>query len=88
MIFVLLVSPLLTSSLYICPSVGMPRMEPGVHLYSRKVLIQRHAGGLLPPWLRFMKGIVDSRDIPLNIRFVSTPLLCVVVISCTYVKLF
>lgn len=43
------------------------RQEPGVSLYSRKVLIQPKSKGLLPDWLRFVKGVVDSEDIPLNV---------------------
>ncbi|OAD71428.1 hypothetical protein PHYBLDRAFT_126154 [Phycomyces blakesleeanus NRRL 1555(-)] len=43
------------------------RMAPGVSLYSRKVLIQPKSKGLLPDWLRFVKGVVDSEDIPLNV---------------------
>ncbi len=46
---------------------GMARQEPGVHLYSRKVLIQPRAEKLLPEWMRFIKGVVDSEDLPLNI---------------------
>jgi HSP90 family molecular chaperone len=46
---------------------GMGRMEPGVALYCRKVLIQAKAKGLMPDWLRFVKGVVDSEDIPLNL---------------------
>lgn len=46
---------------------GMPRMEPGVSLFSRKVLIQHNAQALLPDWLRFVKGVVDSEDVSLNI---------------------
>ena len=46
---------------------GMARQEPGVHLYSRKVLIQPRAEKLLPEWMRFLKGVVDSEDLPLNI---------------------
>ena len=39
----------------------------GVALYSKKVLILSKANQILPRWMRFMKGIVDSEDIPLNL---------------------
>jgi HSP90 family molecular chaperone len=42
-------------------------MEPGVSLFSRKVLIQAKSKLLLPDWLRFIRGVVDSEDIPLNL---------------------
>lgn len=41
--------------------------ESGVSLYARKVLIKAHAKELLPRYLRFMVGVVDSEDIPLNL---------------------
>lgn len=39
----------------------------GVSLYSRKILIKSKAENILPKWLRFIKGVVDSEDIPLNL---------------------
>lgn len=46
---------------------GMPKIESEVHLYCRRILIQSKSKGLLPDWLRFLKGVVDSEDLPLNI---------------------
>lgn len=43
------------------------RKEEGIKLYSRKVLIQEYNKDLLPPYFRFVDGVVDSEDIPLNI---------------------
>jgi len=46
---------------------GLSRTEPGVHLYCNKILIQSKVKDLLPEYLRFVKGVVDSEDLPLNI---------------------
>jgi len=48
-------------------SMGLARSESEVHLYCRKVLIQSKAEQLFPEWCRFLKGVVDSEDLPLNI---------------------
>jgi TNF receptor-associated protein 1 len=45
----------------------MTRGESEVNLYCRKILIQPKSKGLFPEWLRFLKGVVDSEDLPLNI---------------------
>jgi HSP90 family molecular chaperone len=46
---------------------GMMTEASEVHLYSRKVLIKSKCGELLPNYLRFIKGVVDCEDLPLNI---------------------
>ena len=65
-------APLALQALLFVPArnfemLGMGRIESEVNLYCRKVLIQAHAKWLLPEWLRFLKGVVDSEDLPLNI---------------------
>ncbi len=47
--------------------VFSPRKEPGLKLYARKVLIQEFCNDLLPPYLNFIQGVVDSEDLPLNV---------------------
>ncbi|KAI8642592.1 Hsp90 protein-domain-containing protein [Parasitella parasitica] len=64
-------SPLSISSVLYIPEKHMELLgeqtKPGVSLYSRKVLIQPESAGILPHYLRFIKGVVDSEDIPLNV---------------------
>eukprot|EP01125_Pyxidicula_operculata_P022707 TRINITY_DN9516_c0_g1_i1.p1 TRINITY_DN9516_c0_g1~~TRINITY_DN9516_c0_g1_i1.p1 ORF type:complete len:723 (+),score=249.26 TRINITY_DN9516_c0_g1_i1:30-2198(+) len=65
-------TPLSLRSLFYVPEThmekyGMGRQELGVSLFSRKVMIQNKCKGLVPEWLRFVKGVVDSEDVPLNI---------------------
>jgi len=45
----------------------LTREESHVDLYCKKVLIQPQSQSLFPLWLRFLRGVVDSEDIPLNI---------------------
>jgi len=65
-------APLSINALLFAPNenqeqFGMGQMDAGVSLYCRKVLIDSKPKGLLPEWLRFLKGVVDSADLPLNI---------------------
>ncbi|KAL4143343.1 hypothetical protein QTP88_005684 [Uroleucon formosanum] len=39
----------------------------GVSLYTRRILVKKEAEHVLPKWLRFVKGVIDSEDIPLNL---------------------
>jgi molecular chaperone HtpG len=43
------------------------RKQDGLKLYARKVLIQEYTKELLPEYFRFVQGVVDSEDIPLNV---------------------
>lgn len=39
----------------------------GLQLYSKRILIMERCPNLLPPYLRFVRGVVDSADLPLNV---------------------
>ncbi len=65
-------APLEINSLLFVPKRNMEKMglfrnENKVALHCRKVLIEAEPKGLFPEWLRFLKGVVDSSDLPLNV---------------------
>jgi molecular chaperone HtpG len=65
-------APLAINALLFVPSenfevFGFGKVDPGVNLYCRRILIDQHSKNILPEWLRFLKGVVDSEDLPLNI---------------------
>ena len=65
-------APLAINTLLFVPArnienLGIGRSESGVNLYCRKILIEAKAKDLFPEWLRFLQGVVDSEDLPLNI---------------------
>ncbi|WP_411847622.1 molecular chaperone HtpG [Roseibacillus persicicus] len=65
-------APLMINSILFVPDdtmerMGMGQTPPGVGLYCKKVLIDAAPENLLPEWLRFLKGVIDSEDLPLNI---------------------
>ncbi|XP_033631452.1 heat shock protein 75 kDa, mitochondrial-like isoform X1 [Asterias rubens] len=66
-------APLSIRSLFYIPSRPPAMWEMsqdhsgGVALYSRRVLIQQKSDKILPKWFRFIQGVVDSEDIPLNL---------------------
>ncbi len=60
-----------TNLLFIPSARPMDLFDPSrrhrVKLYVRRVFVSDETEELLPPWLRFLRGIVDSEDLPLNI---------------------
>lgn len=49
------------------PTLFSENFESSVHLYSSKIFIQDDAKGLLPDYFKFIKGVVDTEDLPLNV---------------------
>jgi molecular chaperone HtpG len=45
----------------------MPQSRQGVRLHVQRVFIMEDTGQLMPAYLRFVRGVIDSSDLPLNI---------------------
>ncbi|GIW71152.1 MAG: chaperone protein HtpG [Planctomycetota bacterium] len=45
----------------------LPEQRAGLRLYVRRVFIMEDCEELLPRWLRFVRGVIDSDDLPLNV---------------------
>ena len=65
-------SPLEIKSILYCPPqnpelLGFGRAEHGLQLCAKRILVDRSCDDLLPEYLRFLYGLVDSSDLPLNV---------------------
>jgi molecular chaperone HtpG len=65
-------SPIQFRAIVYCPPtntelLGFGRDEHGLSLCAKRVLVQSDCRDLLPEYLRFLRGIVDSEDLPLNV---------------------
>lgn len=65
-------SPFQFHSILYCPDsnlekLGFGRTDHGLHLCAKRILVQNDNRDLLPEYLRFLRGIVDSADLPLNV---------------------
>jgi molecular chaperone HtpG len=65
-------SPIQFRAIVYCPPtnlerLGFARLEHGLNLCARRVLVQGECRDLVPEYLRFLRGLVDSEDLPLNV---------------------
>ena len=65
-------SPIQFRAIVYCPPtnperLGYTRLEHGLHLCAKRVLVQDECRELVPDYLRFLHGLVDSEDLPLNV---------------------
>jgi molecular chaperone HtpG len=65
-------SPIQFRAIVYCPptnleNLGFARLEHGLNLCAKRVLVQSECRELVPEYLRFLRGLVDSEDLPLNV---------------------
>lgn len=65
-------SPLQFSAILYCPEenfelLGFGKNEHGLHLCAKRILVQDNCRELLPEYMRFLYGLVDSADLPLAV---------------------
>lgn len=65
-------SPIQFRAILYCPKtniekLGFGRLEHGLNLCAKRILVQGDCRDLLPEYLRFLFGLVDSEDLPLNV---------------------
>jgi molecular chaperone HtpG len=65
-------SPIQFRAIVYCPptnleKLGFNRLEHGLNLCAKRVLVQSDCKELMPEYLRFLRGLVDSEDLPLNV---------------------
>ena len=65
-------SPIQFHSILYCPPsnfelLGFGQIDHGLNLCAKRILVQDDCKDLLPEYLRFLYGVVDSADLPLNV---------------------
>jgi molecular chaperone HtpG len=65
-------SPIQFRAIVYCPQtnlerLGFTRLDHGLSLCAKRVLVQSECRDLVPEYLRFLRGLVDSEDLPLNV---------------------
>jgi molecular chaperone HtpG len=65
-------SPIQFRAIVYCPptnleNLGFARLEHGLNLCAKRVLVQSECRELVPEYFRFLRGLVDSEDLPLNV---------------------
>jgi molecular chaperone HtpG len=65
-------SPIQFRAVVYCPptnleNLGFARLDHGLNLCAKRVLVQSDCRELMPEYLRFLRGLVDSEDLPLNV---------------------